>query len=366
VVFILLFLLVFGLLVLNSASLAVAEYRFGDSSFFFRSQVIWILLGLVMMVCVSQIDYHVYQRYAKSFMIVSIVLLAILVLPFTTSLAPVIKNVRRWIIYPVAFQPSELAKLALVLWCSSTILNKGPKIEDFKEGLLPILSVLAVVTGLIVLEPDLSTAIICFCIVLLILFLGRAKVKHIFLLCLIFGLGLLVIALLKGYVQERIVALLNPGQGLLHENYHYNQNMIALGSGGWLGRGIGNGMQKYFFLPEPHTDSIYSVVGEELGFVWTSGILLLFFMLGYYGYRIMMRCRDLFGFLLVGGVLATIFVQVIFSVAINLGLLPSAGVGLPLISYGGSSMVSLLAGFGIILNVANHNGPRLRRIRGRR
>ncbi len=363
---ILLFLIVFGLLVLNSASLAIAEYQYGNSSFFFHSQWVRIILGLGLMVCVSRIDYHLYHRFAKPLLLVSIVLLLILVLPFTTSIAPVIKNVRRWTIYPVTFQPSELVKLALILWCSSTILNKGPKIMDFKEGMLPILCVLALVTGLIVLEPDLSTAILCFSIVLVILFLGRAEAKHLVMFCAIFLLGFLVVAYFKGYMHERITALLNPEEGLLQENYHYNQSMIALGSGGWLGRGIGNGMQKYFFLPEPHTDSIYSVIGEELGIVWTSGILILFSMLGYYGYRIMMKCRDLFGFLLVGGVLTAILVQMLFSIAINLGLLPSAGVGLPFISYGGSSMVSHLAGFGIILNVANHNRSRMKRLGGRR
>jgi cell division protein FtsW len=363
---ILLFLLAFGLLVLNSASLAVAEYQYGDSSYFLFSQSIRIILGLGLMVVISQIDYHRYHVIAKPFLLISIVLLLILVLPFTTPIAPIIRHVRRWIIYPFTFQPSELAKLALVLWCALTIQKKGPKIKEFKEGILPIFCVITLVMFLIVLEPDLSTAILCFSVVMVTLFLGGAKIRHLAAVCSIFCICFLIVAYFKGYAYDRILAILNPGQGLLEENYHYNQGMITLGSGGLVGRGIGNGMQKYFFLPEPHTDSIFSVIGEELGFVGTVGILSLFFLLGYYGYRIMMKCNDILGFILVGGILATIFIPVLLSVAINLGLLPGAGVGLPLISYGGSSMVTLLAGLGIVLNVAKHSETRRRKLERRR
>ncbi len=365
ILLVLFFLLAFGLVMLNSASEAVAELRYGDSSFFLRSQAFRIALGLILMMGVSRVDYHRYHRFAKPFLLVSIILLMILVLPFTTSIAPVTKRVRRWMIFPLTFQPSELVKIALVIWCASTILKKGSKIKDFKEGIMPISCISAVVMLLIAMEPDLSTAILCFSIVLVLLLLGRAKLQHILLLSLIFCGGFLVVAYVKGYQFDRITAILNSGTGRLDENYHYYQSMIALGSGGWFGRGIGNGLQKYFFLPEPHTDSIYSVIGEELGFVWTTGTLFLFLLIGFYGYRIMTRCNDLFGYLLVGGVLSLIFVPMLYSVTISVGMLPAAGVGLPFISFGGSSVVTLLASFGIIMNVAEHNTPALNRRRRR-
>ncbi len=355
IVLVLLFLTAFGLLMLNSASMAVADYRYGEGSFFLQAQAVRVIFGLALMFGISRIDYHRYHRFAKPLLLITIVLLIVLVLPFTTAVAPVIKNVRRWIIYPVTFQPSELAKLALVIWCSATIINKGQRIRDFREGILPVVCVLSFVMFLIVLEPDLSTSVLCFSIVAVILFLGRARIHHILALVPIFLAAFLLIAYLKGYQFDRITALFDPDQGVLEENYHRHQSLIALGSGGWGGKGIGNGMQKYFFLPEPHTDYIFSVIGEELGFLLTTGLLVLYFLLGYCGYEVMSKCHDLFGFILVGGILAVIFVQMLFSVAINLGLLPSAGVGLPFISYGGSSTVTQFAGFGIILNVAKHN-----------
>jgi cell division protein FtsW len=358
-ILVLFFLMAFGLLMLNSASMAVAHHRYGEGSFFLQAQAVRLMCGLVLMFGISKIDYHKYHRLAKPFLIFTIILLVILVLPFTTAVAPVIKNVRRWIIFPVTFQPSELVKLALVIWCATTIISKGQRIRDFRDGILPIVCILAFIMFLIVLEPDLSTSVLCFSIVAVILFLGRAKIHHILALIPIFCAAILLIAWIKGYQLDRIIALIkaliDPSQGILEENYHRHQSLIALGSGGWIGKGIGNGMQKYFFLPEPHTDYIFSVMGEELGFLTTTGVIILFFLLGYCGYEVMTKCHDLFGFILVGGILTMIFIPMLFSVAINLGMLPAAGVGLPFISYGGSSLVTHLAGFGIILNVAEHN-----------
>jgi cell division protein FtsW len=363
---VLLFLIGFGLLALNSASVVLAEHRYGDGSFFLRAQVVRILIGIFLMFIVSRIDYHHYHRIAKPFLLGSLVLLLLLVLPFTKEIAPVIKGVRRWIVYPVTFQPSELARLALVLWCATTMVNKQGKIEDFKEGIFPVFTVLVLVTAIIAMEPDLSSAILCFTVVIVVLFLGKARLRHILAVGLIFGFGFLLAAVLTGYQLERILAIFSPDEGLLEENYHVHQSLISLGSGGWLGRGIGNGMQKYFFLPEPHTDSLFAAIGEEFGLLWSVGILLIYLFIGVLGYQMMMKCHDLLGFLLVGGIMASILIPVMMSIAINLGMIPAAGVGLPLISYGGSSMVTILAGIGIVLNVANQNRTKVQKLRGRR
>lgn len=354
-----------GLLMMNSAGVGVAEYRYGGKTYFLVAQVIRIALGLGLMILFSQVDYHRYHKFSKVFLVASIILLLILVLPFTTSIAPVIKRVRRWIIWPVTFQPSEIARLALVVWCAATIQKKGAGIRDFRTGILPIITVLSAVIFLTILEPDLSTAIICFSVVFGMLFLGRAKVQHLLLVCAIFFVAFLIFGLYTGYVEDRWNAAFNTDSGLLEENWHYSQSLIALGSGGWTGRGIGKGMQKYFFLPEPHTDSVFSVIGEEIGFAGTILTLIIFFSLGYYGYRIMMKCTDLLGFLLVGGVLSIIFIPMILSISMSAGMLPGAGVSLPFVSYGGSSIVTLLAGFGILLNVANHRTGRGKRTRRR-
>jgi cell division protein FtsW len=351
-VLIILFILAFGLLMLNSAGLPVAKYRYGDSLYFLRSQALRIVLGLLLMLVVSRIDYRRYRPVAKPLLLFSAVLLLIPLLPFTRSITPLMRHVRRWIVFPFTFQPSEVAKFALVLWGAVTILNKGSKIREFRDGVLPLFIVMTMIVVLVVLEPDLSTAILCFSISILLLFLGGARVHHIALCCVIFLLGSLWVIHLTGYQLERIMAMLNPSEGLLKGNYQRHQAMIALGSGGTFGRGIGNGLQKYFFLPESHTDSIFAVIGEELGLVGTVGVLLLFALLGFYGYKIMSMCPDPFGFLLVGGILSMVMIPVILSAAINVGLLPSAGVGLPFISYGGSSMVTLLGSIGVIINVA--------------
>ncbi len=363
IVIALFFLIAGGLLTMNSASVAVADYRYGGKTYFLVAQVVRIALGIGLMIAFSQVDYHRYHRISKVLLILSILLLLILVLPFTTSIAPVIKKVRRWIIWPFTFQPSEFARLALVVWCAATIQKKGAEIQEFRSGILPIITVLSAVIFLIILEPDLSTAIICFSIVFVMLFLGQAKIQHLLLVCGIFFTAFMIFGWYTGYVEERWNALFHTDRGLLEENWHYSQSLIALGSGGWIGRGIGKGMQKFFFLPEPHTDSVFSVIGEEFGFAGTILTLLVFFSLGYYGYRIMTKCTDLLGFLLVGGILSIIFIPMILSVSMSAGLLPGAGVSLPFVSYGGSSMVTLLAGFGILLNVANHNTNRSRRLR---
>jgi cell division protein FtsW len=366
IVILLFFLLGGGLLAMNSASVAVAEYRYGGRAYFLIAQFLRIAVGLGLMIVFSQIDYHRYHRLSKVFLVLSILLLVVLVLPFTKSIAPVIKMVRRWIVWPFTFQPSEFARLALVVWCAATIQKKGTDIRDFRSGVLPIITVLSTVIFLIILEPDLSTAIICFSIVFVMLFLARAKVQHLLLVCGIFFTAFLIFGWFTGYVEERWNALFHTDQGLLEENWHYSQSLIALGSGGWIGRGIGKGMQKFFFLPEPHTDSVFSVIGEEFGFAGTILTLFVFFSIGYYGYRIMKRSTDLLGFLLVGGILSIIFIPMILSVFMSAGLLPGAGVSLPFVSYGGSSMVTLLAGFGILLNVANHSTSRSKRLRRKR
>jgi len=354
------FILAFGLLMLKSASVARAEFRHGDGAYFLQSQTIWIGLGLALMAIFSRVDYHRYQRHAKLLLLASILLLAILVLPFTKSIAPVINGVRRWIVYPFTFQPSEITRPALVIWCATTILNKGSRIQEFKVGILPIALVISFVLGLIAIEPALSSTILTLAIVMVVLFLSGARPKHLLYMLLVIGafayLGVSIKeGSMKDYWVERIEDFWNPDQELLEGNYQSNQSQIGIGSGGWTGRGIGNSFQKHFFLPEPHTDFIFAVIGEELGFLLTVVFLCVFSLLGYWGYRVMVACRDLYGFLLVGGILAMIFVPLLINVAINLGMLPAAGVGLPLVSYGGSSIVTLLAGIGIILNVSGHS-----------
>jgi cell division protein FtsW len=323
------------------------------------------VVGLLVMLAVSRIDYHRYHRLAKPVLLVSIFLLLLLVLPFTHSITPVVNRVRRWIVWPLTFQPSELARLALVLWGATTIVNKGEKIGDFREGILPFVSVLAGVAVLVALEPDLSTAVLLFAVAILLLFLGKARLRHILAVAGIFAAGFVLATVLRDYSIDRFLTIISSDADPLNRDYHLNQCRIALGSGGWFGRGIGNGLQKYFFLPEPHTDSLLAAIGEELGFLGTAGLLLLYLYFGFLGYRVMMRCHDLLGFLLVGGVFASILVPVILTTAINMGAVPSAGIGLPLISYGGSSMVTLLGGFGIVLNVVNQNRTGIRRMRRR-
>lgn len=339
-----------GLVMILSASSVEAYKRYGSSFMFFNRQVIGVLVGFATMISLARIDYRALRRFVRPAMAVSLLMLAAVLIP---GIGATRGGSSRWLILgPLSIQPSEIAKLTLILFSAHVLERKGKKILDFKEMATPVL-VVAGLTGLLVIaQPDLGTTIICAVCVLVVLFLAGARARHIGLLGGLGVLGVVALALSEGYRRDRVFSFLNPWADPLNTGYQNIQGQIALGSGGWFGVGLGASRQKWSYIPNAHTDFIYAILGEELGLVGTLTVLMIFAFFIYLGVVIAKRARDRFGMLVAGGVTGWIGFQAIVNMGAVSGLLPITGVPLPLISFGGSSLVFTMAGIGILLSIA--------------
>jgi cell division protein FtsW len=268
-------------------------------------------------------------------------------------LAPGSNGARRWLLLgPVGIQPSELAKLALLIWTAALVVKKQGKLRSLSDGLLPFLLIWALVGGLILLQPDLSTAVLALILASLVAYAGGARPAH------FVALGIVALPLLwsqvtrVAYRMERVTAFLDPRADMVDLGYQLNQSLIALGSGGIVGRGFGEGQQKFGFLPEPHNDFIIAMIGEEWGFLGVAGLTVLYVAFALIGYRIARGATDLFGFLLAVGMTNLVVVQAFLHIAVNMALVPPTGLTLPFISYGRSSLIVSLAAAGVLMSVA--------------
>ncbi|MGI9861579.1 rod shape-determining protein RodA [Moorella naiadis] len=349
-------LLAVGLLVLKSASANVMP----DPNYFVKKQFIWILLGLAAMACVLMVDYDQLKRYQLPLYALNILMLAAVALVGHEA-----KGAQRWIdLKFFLLQPSEFAKTITVITLACLLDKRRGRLNRWQDLFVPFLYV-AVPLVLILKQPDLGTALVLLAILFGMLYVGGANLK---LLLLIFGGGLLLIGLglfahfhfglhlpLQDYQMRRLVVFLNPyndGKGGMGEGYHVIQSQIAIGSGGWWGVGLYQGSQVQLnFLPEHHTDFIFSVVGEELGFVRTVGIIALYFLVLYRMVRIAGQAKDMFGSLLVGGVASMLAFHILVNVGMTTGIMPVTGIPLPLFSYGGSAMLANMLALGLVLNV---------------
>jgi cell division protein FtsW len=339
-----------GLVVIFSASSLLAEHKFGDSYFYLKRQGTFCLLGLCFMILAKNLPAGLYSRLAYPLLGASLVLLLLLLVP---GLGVKVGGACRWVrVAGVSFQPSELAKLALAFYMAYSISKKGPTMGSFSKGLFPHLAVGGVFMVLILLQPDLGTAIIIGIWLLVLLFVGGVKLLHLLSLLLL-SLPLLIYLVSKAdYRMKRWWAFLNPWddpQGLGFQIIH---SFLAFGSGGILGVGLGNSKQKLFYLPEPHTDFILSIVGEELGMVGFVVVVVLFGLLIMRGIKIALNAPDLYSSYLALSISVFLGLQVIINMGVVLGLLPTKGLTLPFISYGGSSLVISLVGIGILLNIS--------------
>jgi cell division protein FtsW len=310
-------------------------------------------IGLVGLVIAAQIDYRHLRLFAWPLMIIVILMLIVVVMPFTEAIAPRLNGARRWLsIGPVVVQPSEFAKLALLIWTAALAVKKQDKLPSLSRGLLPFLLVWCLVEVLIFAEPSLSAGVITLLLAALVVFSAGARIGH-FILLGVVGLPVLYYRVdAVAYRARRIVSFIDPTHDPAGTSYQINQAMIALGSGGPFGRGFGRGVQKFGFLPEPHNDFLLAMIGEEWGFL---GVLLLVVLFGAFaliGYRIARQAPDRFGSLLAIGITNLIVVQALLHMAVNLALVPTTGVTLPFMSYGRSSLLVCLVGAGILLNIA--------------
>jgi cell division protein FtsW len=350
-----------GLVMLYSASSVMAQAQGLAPHHYLLRQMSGALLGLVALVLAAQLDYRRLRALSWPLLAVVVAMLFVMVLPSARSIAPLVNGARRWLLVgPVAVQPSELAKLVLIIWTAALVVKKQDRLRSLSRGLGPFLVVWGLVAGLILLQPDLSSALLLLGLAGLVAYAGGARPAHFLVL------GALTLPLVwsqltrVGYRMERLSTFLDPRADVVDMGYQVNQSLIALGSGGVVGRGFGRGQQKFGFLPEPHNDFILAMIGEEWGFLGVATLVLLFVAFGLVGYRIARGAPDLFGFLLALGVTNLVVVQAFIHMGVNLALLPATGVTLPFISYGRSSLIVSLAAAGILISVGRISDERSR------
>src|SRR5690554_1819921 len=349
-------LLSFGLVAVYSASAVKAQTDgLADYHFVIR-QAIGGSLGLLLLAVMAYLDYRVLRLFAWPMLLVVIGLLVFVLLPGTESVAPRVNGGRRWIdLGVIQGQPSELAKLVLIIWTAAVAVRKQDRLGSLSKGLLPFLLVWGTVATLIMMQPSMSAAALVVLLAALVLFAGGARVAHFVVLGALMLPFLLTQVSGVGYRMRRILAFIDSTHDPAGVSYQITQALIALGSGGLLGRGLGHGQQKFGFLPEPHNDFIFAMIGEEWGFVGMALLVLGYVAIALIGYRIARNAPDLFGSLLAIGVTNLIVVQALLHMAVNSALIPTTGVTLPFISYGGSSLIVCMAAVGILMNIARRS-----------
>ena len=337
-----------GLLMMFSASYARANWDTGNSAYYFVRQAIFAVAGLAVMLLVGRLNYFIWYRLALLILAGSLFLLLLVPIAGVT-----VNGAKRWIqIAGIRFQPSEAAKLGMILAFAAMMAAWQDKMESFRYGVLPYAGVMALIALLLILEKHLSATLIIFLIGAIMMLLGGTK-KRWFVLGALLGTAFLAVYLLsRGYAGTRITAWLNPEDDALNSGYQIIQSKYAIGSGGFLGLGLGRSRQKYLYLPEEHNDYIFAIVCEELGFVGAVGILLLFVLLIIRGYWIALHARDRFGTLVAAGLTSKLAIQVFFNVGVVTGLLPPTGISLPFFSYGGTALLLQLFEMGVILSVS--------------
>ena len=341
------FLSFFGVLMIYSASSYSADLNYGDSFFFARKQLVGVFIGLIFLFIISKIDFNILQKYYKLALIVSLVLLALVFVPFLS-----VSNygATRWIGFgSFTIQPSELAKFGLVLFCAGYLAKKHNEMHKFKT-LIPVLVAGGLMCVLIMLEPNMSITICVGATFIFLLFVAGAKIKHLLMLGIPI-LAIIPILLMEPYRLKRLTAFLDPWSNAQDEGFQLVQSLYSLGSGGLFGVGLFESRQKYLFLPFAESDFIFSIIGEELGLIGCLMIIAVFFVLIYYGFKVAKNASNRFGSLLASGITFVIAIQVILNIAVVTGSVPPTGLPLPFISAGGTSIVVFLSAIGVLLNI---------------
>jgi cell division protein FtsW len=338
-----------GIMVFN-VSYFHAQDRFGDALLFVRKHVLSIVLGLIAGGLASCLPSDVYRRAAYPLLVVSLVALVLVLVP---GLGVARGGARRWIaLGPLSLQPSELAKFAVVLYLAASLARKGERVATFTLGVVPHALVAGAVAGLVVLEPDFGTCSLIIALLGAMLFVGGARLVHLALPALVvLPLGAVAVWM-EPYRWKRLIAFWYPDLDPLGVNFQLKQSFIAFGSGGLWGVGLGESRQKMFYLPEAHTDFIFSVIGEELGLAGALVVLALFAVVAARGFRVAVRHPERFASLLAFGVTLSLVLQAVVNALVVLGALPTKGLALPFISYGGSAMIAALAQIGVLIALA--------------
>ena len=352
-IIIVLVLLTFGIVMLASTSGVKALSIYNDSYYFVKRQVLWLILALLAGSIAAKLDYRIWRHMAIPVFIGAFVLL---VLVFIPGVGVKIGGSRRWLhMGPLSFQPSELAKFSLILILAWWISRKQRHVHELIRGALIPMIPLGIIVGLIFLEPDFGTAILLAAIGISILFVGGARIRHLLSLSIPGLIGFSVAVMHNPVRMKRILAFLEPDKYVRTYSFQLVNAINAFIAGGWKGVGLGESVQKHFYLPEAHTDFIFAIIGEELGVAGSIIVLLLFASLFLCGIRISFNASDLFARLLAFGITMMITVQAVMNIAVVTGCMPTKGLPLPFISFGGSCLVMSLVEIGVLFNIAQHS-----------
>lgn len=348
-------LIVFGLVMISSAGIIYSETRFGDAYYFFRHQFLYgAIPGLLIMYFIQRVDYRFWKKIAFPLFLASVILL---LLVFVPGIGMKVYGANRWInLGPISFQPSEMAKFSLIIYLAAWLESKGERrIQDFYEGFVPFLGIVGVASFLILKQPDMGTLGVLVMIAVSVYFVSGAKLNH------IFGFGLMgsflvfLLVKLEPYRFNRILAFMDRGNDPQGIGYQINQALLAVGTGGIFGLGLGHSRQKFNYLPEPVGDSIFAIIGEELGLIGGMFLVSLFVVLAYQGLKIAKNAPDEFGRLVAVGITMWIVLQAFVNIAANTALIPLTGIPLPFVSYGGTSLIFLLVAVGVLLNISKQS-----------
>jgi cell division protein FtsW len=341
----------FGLLMLFSASSVVSYAQYGNTYHYFIRQFFSVLLSLFAFYIVSRIDYRILKKFAVFFLFFSIILL---ILVFVPGLRSDYGTAHSWInIFGYSFQPSELVKLSFLIYLATWLEAKKGELGNFSSGILPFLVILGIISGLMLAQPDFGTLFIIALSSVAVFFAGGGKISHIFLAGLLACLGVfLMLSMKTSYQSDRFKCLEDPNYSAQDKCYQINQSLIAVGSGGWFGRGIGQSRQKFMYLPEVWGDSIFPIMAEELGFVFSTLLILLYLFIFYRGVLIARAAPDIYGSTLSIGIIVWLSVQTFLNIGGMINLIPMTGVPLPFISAGGSAILSNMIAMGILINIS--------------
>ena len=340
-----------GIVMVYSSSSCYAYEKFCDSSFYLKRHILHFIIGLLLAKFVLRLDYRLLKNYTKVLLVISIFSLVLVFLPHIGYVAG---GARRWVkIGPLGFQPSEFAGLFLIIYLAEVLERKQINIENFFYGFLPPLAASSIVVGLILLQPDLGTAFMLLLVSIIMMFVAGVNILHLLPFVIISTPALYFLIFRVPYRLRRIIGYLDPWSDAQGTGFQIVQSFLALGSGGIFGVGLGCSRQKLFYLPQVHTDFIFSVIGEELGLIGTLGIVILFSLFVWQGLRISMNTRNLFGKFLALGITVSIGLRAIINIAVSTGAIPTKGLPLQFISYGGTALIFNIVGVGLLLNIAN-------------
>ncbi|MHB1042059.1 MAG: putative lipid II flippase FtsW [Eubacteriales bacterium] len=349
-------LLAIGVVMVFSASEYSTLVRYGDSFHFFKLQLGWSAIGLLAMFIMMRYDYRQLRKHVLPILLLSFVLLLLVLIP---GIGDVRLGARRWInLGPVSFAPAEMVKLCLIIFTAYGLSQQKENMKYFTKGVLPYILTMSLAAGLILKQPDLGTAVSLAGIVFVMIFAAGANLTH------FAGMGALGLTALgfaiamEPYRLRRLFAFLDPWADPQNTGFHIIQGLYAIGSGGFFGLGLGQSRQKFLYLPENHTDFIFAIIGEELGFIGATLVILLFALFVWRGLKIAVTSPDPFASLLATGITAWVGVQALINMGVVSGSLPVTGIPLPFISFGGTSLIFSLAGVGILLNISKYSTPR--------